>query len=453
MSRGAARRGGRPRTARDIALNVLYHVDSRRAFADLQINRNLKTGALNPRDVALVTELVNGTLRWRERLDWVLGGQVKAGIDSLSPWVLNVLRMGLYQILFLDRIPHHAAVDESVKLATRYANPGAAGLVNAVLRRTLRDGEGPAPQDVIDDPIKGAAIEWSHPRWMAERWWERFGPKSTMALMEANNRRPATCIRANVLKTDRETLRRALVSQDIEVESCTYSRTSLNVTGSFSPTSVPEFDQGLFFVQDESESLVAALLDPKPGETVLDLCAAPGGKTTHIQELRNNEGRLIAVDAQENRLKRVQENVSRLGIRGVETICAEGQDLNLDSQVDRVLVDAPCSGLGVLARRADARWRKTPDIIPQMAAIQQELLEAAASHLKPGGTLVYSVCSNEPEEGEMLIGQFLSDHKDFSLTDAPQILPAETVVDGFLQMFPHLQGTDGAFAARLRREA
>ena len=451
---GRHRRRAQPKSPREIALNVLYHVDRRKAFADLLLNRALKDGELVPRDAALATELVNGTLRWRARLDWVLGRFVVAGLDTLTPWILNDLRLGAYQILFLDRIPPHAAVDESVKLARKYANPGAAGLVNAVLRKLLREGDGvPDPETVISERAVALAVAFSHPQWLVERWLQRYGEEETRALLAADNRPSPVGLRVNPMRTDRETLRRALAARGIQAEAGAYSKLSLRVQGNLVPAGLPEFEHGDFFIQDESETLVGELVGALPGETVADLAAAPGGKATQIQEGRSSRGFLLASDSQPGRLTRVRENVKRMGVENVGVVCADARVLALSRPVDRVLLDAPCSGLGVLARRSDARWRKTPASIRTLLPLQQEMLEAAASHVRPGGTLVYSVCTLEPEEGRGQVDAFLGRHPEFTLEDAAGILPPEVVTDGCLLVTPHRHGTDGAFAARLRRKA
>jgi 16S rRNA (cytosine967-C5)-methyltransferase len=442
----------RSRTPREIALEILFHVDTRKAFADLQLNQALGRADLDPRDAALVTELVNGTVRWRGRLDWILGEHVKSGLDTLNPWVRNALRMGLYQILFLDRVPPHAAVDESVKLAKKHGNPGVAGLVNAVLRRLLRDGPaGRDPETVLKDPVLALAVATSHPEWLVARWVRRYGTEEARRLLDANNRTPALGLRVNPLRTDRETLRRALEGAGVPAEATKFSRDTLRVDGRLTLRGLPEFERGHFFIQDESETLVVELLDPRAGETVLDLCAAPGGKACHIQERRKNQGTVTAVEVSDSRAVRIAENVKRLGLTGVSVMVADGRTIEPDTPFDRVLVDAPCSGLGVLARRADARWRKTEASMRGLLPLQTELLNAGARLVKPGGVLVYSVCSNEPEEGPRHIQRLLETDPRFTLEDASGYLPQETVTDGALQMAPHRHGTDGAFAARLRR--
>jgi 16S rRNA (cytosine967-C5)-methyltransferase len=445
--------GARPRSARETALYVLYQVETRRAFADLQLGRALDIGVLDVRDAALATELVNGTLRWRARLDWVLGHYVRTGLDTVSPWIRNILRLGLYQILFLDRVPPHAAVDESVKLARKYGHPGTAGLVNAVLRRLAKEaGSLPDPERKVREKPEALSLAYSHPKWLVERWLRRLGEEETRGLLAANNRPSTLCLRVNPIRTDRETVRRALAERGIEVEAGELSRLSLRVRQNLVPRELPEFARGEVFVQDESETLVGELLAPEPGEIVLDLCAAPGGKAMQIQESRGGSGRVIAVDVPRNRLARIRENAERMGLPGIDVVQADGRTLGLARPVDRVLVDAPCSGLGVLGRRADARWRKTEASMRQLLPLQRELLDGGASHVRPGGVLVYGVCSNEPEEGRDQVTKFLARSPDFVLEDAAAFLPAAAVTDGRLVLYPHRHGTDGVFAARMRRK-
>jgi len=295
-------------------------------------------------------------------------------------------------------------------------------------------------------------VAYSHPEWLVARWMERLGEEDTIALLQANNRVPSLGIRVNPMVTDRETLRKELEASGLAVEASPYTRLGLRVRSDLVPAENEAFQRGRFFVQDESETVVGELVGAQPGETVLDLCAAPGGKATHIQEARACTGFLVACDVQGSRLAKVRENVRRLALTGVGLVQADGTALALARPVDRVLVDAPCSGLGVLARRADARWRKTASSLEALLPLQAALLRAGAGHVQPGGILVYSVCSNEPEEGRRQVDAFLAEHPDFTLDDASRYVPEMVVDDGCVFMTPYRHGTDGAFAARLRRQ-
>lgn len=440
-----------PKTPRELALEALYAVDRRHAFSDRLVHKLLADHPQTERDAALVTMLVRGTTRMRGRIDRILDHYVKVGLDALPPWIQNVLRLGVYQIAFMDKIPPSAAVDESVKLARQHGHPGTVGLVNAVLRRIAAERDR-LPQPQLDDSSPAALAELhSHPLWLVERWLRRFGPEETRALLEANNEPPPVTLRVNERRENAGVIRRRLQADGIDVMPGLFHEGTLRVRGELAPSRDPGFDLGHFIIQDESESLVVDLLAPRAGETVLDLCAAPGGKSTHIAERVGPEGYVVAVEAQPGRLPRLRENVTRMKFGNIGIVRGDGLELRLTRPVDRVLVDAPCSGLGVLAKRADARWRKTEASIRQVTELQERLLAAGAAFVRPGGTLVYSVCSFEPEEGVRVVDRFLAAHPEFTRVDAATVLDPAVVVDGTLLTLPHRQKMDGAFAVRLER--
>ena len=441
-----------PRTARELALEALYAVDRRHAFSDRLVHKLLADHPQDERDAALVTMLVRGTTRWRGRIDRILDHYVKVGLDSLPPWIQNILRMGVFQIVFLDKIPVSSAVDESVKLARKHGHPGTVGLVNAVLRKIAAEKDnlpGPKPGE---EPAVVLADTYSHPLWLVERWIRRFGPEETEQLLKANNEPPPVTLRVNEKREEAGLIRKRLIEAGLTVMPGLYHDGTLKVHGEMAPARDPGLAAGHFIVQDESESLVVELLDPQPGEYVVDLCAAPGGKTTHIAEKVGPTGRVVAVEPQKGRIARLEENVQRMGFDNVTIKNEDGLTITLDEPADRVLVDAPCSGLGVMAKRADARWRKTEASIRQVTSLQEELLEAGARLVKKGGTLVYSVCSFELEEGRRHIDKFLAAHPDFKLVDAGARVDKELVQDGMMLVLPHRHKMDGAFAARLERE-
>jgi len=395
-------------------------------------------------------ELVKGTLRWRGRIDHMLDRLVHIGLSQVQPWVKNILRMGAYQILFLDRVPPHAAVDESVKLAHKYGHPGTAGLVNSVLRRLVEQKDTLLPPE--GDDLESLAAWGSHPRWIVERWLARFGIEATRALMLANNRSVRVGLRVNPLRGTRDQLIEKLAAEGVEAAPASLSPDLVWLETHHAPGALAAFKQGLCTVQDESEALVSRLVDPKPHERLLDLCAAPGGKCTHLAELMGDEGEVWAMERSESRTTSLQTTVDRLGAHAVHVVQGDGRSYTFPMPFDRVLVDAPCSGLGVLARRADARWRKGPEMLREMQPIQLELLAAGGRRLRPGGVLVYSVCSFEPEETTEVVERFLHENPAFVL-EAPHALLPEPVVNdqGFMLVLPHVHGCDGAFAARFRR--
>lgn len=424
---------------------------SRGAYADKLVDSLAGKFPLEPRDRGLLNELVKGTLRRRGTLDAVLALYLRQELETLPNWIQQALRLGVYQWLFLDRMPAHAAVSETVALARKYGHPGTAGLVNSVLRRLSE-----TPRDTIweqlraiSDPTARLVALTSHPAWLLERWTRRFGEDDTLALAEANNRTALVGLRANRLRLDRKELLHRLEQAGVSAEPGRFAPLHVSLRGEVDFASLPVVRRGDATVQDESETLVGHLVDPKPGERVLDLCAAPGGKTTHLAELMGDRGDVVAVEQNPARALVLEKNLERVGLRSVTVRVADAREPVPGVPFDRVLVDAPCSGLGVLARRADARWRKSPEGIAQMHAVQCELLAAGAHAVRPGGTLVYSVCTFEPEETAEVVRWFGERHPEFRRVAAGEWLPAEVVGEGgeFLCL-PHRHGTDGVFAMR-----
>jgi len=438
-----------PQNPREAALKVLHAVDTRSAFSDRLLDGAHAAGG-DPRDQALLHELVKGTLRWRGRIDWALDQRVHVGLSQLQPWIKNVLRLGAYQVLFLDRVPAHAAVDESVKLANQYGHPGSAGLVNSVLRRLVEEKatlEIPSGDDVASLSVWG-----SHPEWLVERWLKRFGVEDTRALLLANNQPSRVGLRVNTLRGTRDALLQRLAAAGHPVEAAKLSPELVWLSNGVALSRLSELRDGLCTAQDESEALVTGLLAPQTHERLLDLCAAPGGKCTHMAERMGDEGEVWAMDRAEGRVATLEATVRRLGVHSVHVVCGDGRHYPFPMPFDRVLVDAPCSGLGVLGRRADARWRKGPEILHEMPPLQIELLAAGGKQARPGGVVVYSVCSFEPEETTGVVEQFLDDYPGFVLESADGMLPPAVVDDqGFMRVLPHVHGCDGAFAARFRK--
>jgi 16S rRNA (cytosine967-C5)-methyltransferase len=438
-----------PDNPREAALRVLHAVDSRSAFSDRMLDGAHSRGG-DPRDLALLHELAKGTLRWRGRIDAILDPRIHIGLSQVQPWIRNVLRLGAYQILFLDRIPPHAAVDESVKLAHKYGHPGTAGLVNSVLRRLVDERDTiQVPEGVDADTL---AVWGSHPRWITERWLERFGLEATRALLLADNRAVPVGLRLNALRGTREQLIERLAKEEVAATAARFSPDLVWIEPHVAPGALAAFREGWCTVQDESEALVSRLVAPQPHERLLDLCAAPGGKCTHLAELMGDEGEVWAMERAEQRVTSIENTITRLGIHSIHVVPGDGRSYNFPMPFDRVLVDAPCSGLGVLGRRADARWRKGPEVLREMPPIQLELLQAGARRARPGGVVVYSVCSFEPEETIGVVERFLRANPQMILESTAGILPDEVVDEqGFMNVLPHVHGCDGAFAARFRK--
>lgn len=453
------------KSIREFALEILSNVNTGRGRAREILDSTIQNHSIIDPDKSLLTELVYGTLRWRGNLDWVMGTFIKRRrLKKLHPEVIEILRLGLYQLLFLDGIPDHAAVNESVELAKRYRNTS--GLVNAVLRNAARNRGSIAYPDIQAEPVRHIAARYSHPEWMVKRWVERYGVDETIQLCSANNLRAPLLVRTNILKTSRDQLLQSLREDGAEaMASCNLSESIkiLNLPSAINQLSA--YKQGWFQVQDESSMLASYILDPQPGETVIDICAAPGGKSTHIAELMQNKGRVLAFDVDSRRIPLVLESARRLGITIVEAVEADARELGehlMGEKADRVLVDAPCTGLGVLRRRVEARWRRTPDELKTFPLAQYEILASAARHVKSGGVLVYCTCTFEPEEDQQVVEKFLHDNTEFQVENILPFLPAEfqeqqseclVSAEGYMQTYPHLHDMDGFFAARMRRRS
>jgi 16S rRNA (cytosine967-C5)-methyltransferase len=423
--------------ARACAYAVIRRVFEEGAYADRALHAQARD--LDPRDRALAMRLAYGAVQRRATLDHVIETLAGRPVDKLEPAVLAALRLGVLQLAYLDRVPAHAAVGESVELAKRDSRAGA-GLVNAVLRRAAR--EAPALVAALPDGTAAeAALRHSHPLWIAELWFDALGPDAARALMAAGNEPAEAAVRINTLKVD--ALELPVPSHPADLPE------GLVLDAPFDAFSSPLWEQGLFMPQSRAAMAVSRALDPQPGEQVLDLCAAPGGKTTHLAALMGNEGRVVAVEKHPGRAQALARTVERMGASCVEVRTADAAGPH-EGSFDRVLVDPPCSDLGTLAARPDVRWRKDPE---PPVALQAAILEAGANAVRPGGVLVYSTCTISPVENERLIAAFLERRDDFAVDELPSDLPVwdHPSVPGFLQTLPHRDGTDGFFIARLRR--
>ncbi len=463
-----------PRTSREVALEVLHRVDTGGAWSGTLLRRLLDRSALSPVDEALATELALGTLRHRAEVDWALARFSRTPLAALPSRIRAVLRLGAYQVLFLDKIPPRAACWEAVEMAKRVGHAGTARLVNAVLRR-LADAPAPIPDG--GDTIEGIALRFSHPAWLVARWIERFGPGETCALCAANNATPPSAVRLNTLRGSPEDLAARLARTGVETAPSALLPEGRRITAGPAAARRDAYEAGWFTPQDEGSMLVARVVAPHPGETVIDACAAPGGKTTHLAALMENRGRLIACDILSAKLEAVSRQCARLGVTIAEVRELDAAQVGTvyPGAADRVLVDAPCSGLGVVRRRPEIKWRLQPEDLVEMAVGQRRLLSGAAGSVRPGGLLVYSVCTFEPEEGPAVASAFLQEHPEFvpaEITGWPPggWLPGEwppprgggpvepaaaqgAPSTGTVFLYPHRTGTDGFFIAAFRRAA
>jgi 16S rRNA (cytosine967-C5)-methyltransferase len=424
---------------REIALHVLQRAAGG-DFVEDRLEAALAQASLSSLDRHLCQELAYGIIRWQATLDWLIARKTAA--REQKPMLRNLLRMGLYQIFWLDRIPGHAAVNETVELARQSGFPSQAGFINAVLRNYLREFD--ATKLLLAELKKEQPhLGYSHPEWLVARWHTRWGADQTARLMEWNNTAPKAFARVNTLKADAGKLLAQWREEDVEYDFVRQDWIDENLVfelKSHPPLGrLPSFQQGLFYVQDPSTLLAARELDPQPGEHVLDFCAAPGGKLTYIAQLMRNEGRLLAHDTAAERLKLIEQNCARLGVTCVQTALPSTLNPQPSTLFDRILIDAPCSNTGVMRRRVDLRWRIRLEEIGRLQATQRVLLRQVAALLKPGGTLVYSTCSLEPEENGHVVDEFLSEHPAFKLERMRELLP-------------FVEGVDGTYVARMQRK-
>ncbi len=440
---------------RDLAYRIIHRVDYQGAFLNLLIRSSLDKSKMPERDRGLVTELCYGVARLRNRLDFVIAHFSSRPLDQIDPALLDLLRLGVFQLLE-TRVSAHAAVNETVNLAQKYTNPGATKMANAVLRACANSPES-IPWPGREDMTQYLSVVLSYPEWMAGYLIRNFGEETAERICAAGNDRAPLCMRVNTLKESREMMEEWLSSKRIG-----FRRSSL-VPDGLCQLDAPVgklkhlLREGQAIFQDESSMLVPYMLDPGPGQSLIDACAAPGGKASHLAQLSGDKASILAVDLNRARLKAMGGSLKRLAVKSVKL--KQGDSTKLASvagkPADAILVDAPCSGLGTLRRRPELKWRREEGDLAELAALQSKLLEGAAPVLKAGGLLVYSACTITREETLEVVDAFLERHPEFSPERAsehcPLGCPADAEVGDYLQLMAHLHNTDGMFVARLRK--
>lgn len=442
---------------RQIAFLALREVHRRGAFADVALDRTFRNSELTDLDRRLVTELVYGSVRRMRAIDFIIDKLATKKSSQQPPELRTILHLGLYQLQYLNNIPPSAAVNTTVQLAKENGFLGLSSFVNGLLRQYIRlnDQElNPLTVTNYKSTVERLGILHSFPDWIVEMWIEQLGETETEQLCQWFNQSPTIDLRINPLKSTIDQIETAFKSQNISVSRIPNLPQALRLNGSSGAIqNLPGYSEGWWTIQDSSAQLVTHLLDPQPGETIIDVCAAPGGKTTHIAELIQDTGTIYACDKTANRLKRLKENADRLQMRSIQIHTGDSRQFpEFINLADRVLLDAPCSGLGTLHRRADARWHHTPENIQAQSQLQSELLTNAATFVKSGGVLVYATCTIHPLENETVIQSFLSNNPHWQIEPPTIDLPVQPSPEGWVKVWPHRNQMDGFFMVRLKRD-
>lgn len=436
--------------ARQTALSILVSCRTGGAWADAALKSKIQRDGLRGADAALCSRMVYGVLQNQLLLDFYIGAFCSQRPDHLQPPLLEILRLGAYQILFLDKVPDHAAVSESVELAKLSKRGQAAGLVNAVLRK-LSQNKHSLPPIPDHEQLRYLSIRYSHPRWLVKRLLSAIGPEETEAFLQINNSVAPLTIQINPMKTTAAQLRQELTDAGISVLEHPWVPGCMELSATGDLTALPAFQNGEFFVQDPAASLVAQAAEIRPGQRVLDVCAAPGGKSFSAAIAMGDVGCVTACDLHESKLSRIREGCRRLDLSCVETVTADGRIFRPEwaHAFDTVLVDAPCSGLGIIRKKPDVRYKKADDLFA-LPVIQSAILENAARYVRPGGSLVYSTCTVLPEENEQITDAFLAEHPDFS---REKMRLPQPLGDGEEQitLWPQRHQTDGFYICRMKR--
>ena len=436
---------------RQLAVQTLNKLEDTEDFLREVLDLHLRQSDLSGLDQALYTELVYGTVRMRKNLDYVLSLFSKRPLQQLKPTILNNLRVASYQILYLDRVPDSAAVNEGVKLARRFGHQGIANFTNAILRQ-LVDNRGQISYPPLEhEPIEHLALKYSFPEWVITGWLKQWGVEQTQQLCEAMNKAPELHVRTNTLRTAPQELTAYFQQRRVQVEPGHFAPEVLRVKPAHKVLQDQALAQGNYYIQDESSVLVGHALHVQPGQLVYDLCSAPGGKTTHLAQLMEDRGEIIAFDVNPRRLEVVEENARRLGISIIKLREGDAtQPLGLDP-APRVLVDAPCSGLGTMRHRPDIRWRKSPHELGQLQEIQRRILTEASNYVHSGGLLAYSTCTLTAEENQEVAQWFLDNRRDFVGHSLPEWFPQSEEPTWCRTFLPHRHDLDGFFIALFRK--
>ena len=432
-------------TAREVAVGILTHFDKTNRIDDSTLN------SLSGQERQQGNEIIQGILRRKMYLDFIIGEYSHVAVSDMEAKFKNILRLGIYELLFMDGTPDYAAINEAVELAKTSISNKSGDLANAILRKVQREVAN-LPKPAFEDRTQLVAVTFSHPEWLVKRWVDRYGEREAFLLMQANNKRPNYFLRVNNLKTQTENFKLRMNKAGVEFVESEWLPGFFQVQTLSDVIKKGWFEKGLCQVQDIGAGFAPWIIDPQPGESIIDLCAAPGTKTIFLADMMTNKGTILSVDINAKRIERIAENAEACGADIVKIKRADAIEESF-KLADAVLLDAPCTGTGVLAKRADLRWKRTPEELEEITKIQWDLLDAAANMVSKNGRLVYSTCSIEPEENMDQINRFLKEYDNFVLEDLSGYLPEEVLIeDGkAYQTLPHVHHCDGHFGVLLRR--
>lgn len=441
---------------REIALNILLRINLDNAFSNITIKNHMSED-MTSQDENFVREIVYGVLENKDYLDYIISKASKVRLKKIHPTIKEILRMGIYQLYFMDGVPDSAAVNESVNLAKKHGHKGTIGFVNGVLRSISRDKEKFGEID-SRDKVKYLSIKYSHPEYLVKRWIDEFGIEFAQDLIISNNTKPKLNIRANTLLVTKDELKKILAEKGYNIEEGKYAKDCLIVDNPKKITELDAFKKGYFIIQDEASQLVAQVMNPIEGSFVLDVCSAPGGKATHLAQLMNDKGKLLARDIFNHKLQLIDENAKRFGINIIETqfFDALEKDESLVNKVDYLLIDAPCSGLGLIRRKPEIKWNRKEKDIEELSELQFNILETNKDYLRTGGILVYSTCTIENKENIDIINRFLEKNPSFKLVSIEECFDNKdnlpTLNKGYVQIYPHIHHMDGFFIAKMIKQ-
>ena len=443
-------------SGRETALKILYETEQKDGYLNIVFANHMRGADLPREERALAKELVSGVMQHKITLDYVIRSYSSIRLKKISPYILQILRMGIYQLYYMDKIPASAAVNESVKLAKKYGHKASAGFVNAILHKASDEGKIKLP-DKEKNVAEYLSVAYSHPEELVRWYIDTFGSERAEKLLDVNNSRPPVEARVNTLKITRNELIEQLLNEGIVAHPSDATACGVVIERGKNPEKTRAYRDGLFSIQGISSQLAALVLSPKQGNTVLDLCCAPGGKTAHLAELMKNEGEILASDLYEHRLLQVNENAQRLGIKIIKTSQMDAQKEKKEylEKADKILLDVPCSGLGIIRRKPDIKYKNSITDFDELVGIQKNILNICSKYLKIEGELVYSTCTVNPQENLEVVNDFLNKNPDFCIVGAVSESIGDSIAsdlkNGCITLYPDEHGCDGFFICKLKR--